>query len=250
MWVNIKIIYDNKMCVNNLYIYIYIQLVALGFLLVYLVCNLVSDWSESMSALIKGFAVFDKMKTYLTRPLPIQPINSPDDTTLKLSIQAATFKWETALKTAIDKEPEQPAPIEKTPFSLDVKQFSVMKNSIVGITGDDGSGKSSLVLALLGHMPHRSGDYRRSGSMSYYPEKPYVLHDCSIQMNIMFNGEQNAKLNESRYKEAVSTVQIHMNQGFDSIPMAGHALDEQWLQRISLARALYEERYAISYTQN
>lgn len=190
-------------------------------------------------ALHRGAAVLDKVKSFLSRPAPIQPCSPPNDASLQLSIQNATFEWDSPPKTPTDKDTEQ---INKPAFSLEIKQLLVKKNSIVGITGEDESGKSSLVLALLGHMPHRSGDYCRSGSLSYYPEKPYVLSDCSIQKNIMFAADHNSKLNEDRYKEAVSTVQMHMNQGFDCIPITKHALDVQWLQKISLARAVYEEK--------
>lgn len=192
-------------------------------------------------ALLNGIAVLDKVKTSLSRPIPVQPNSKPDDTSLAVSIQEATFKWETTLKSTIEKENDLNN-IEKPTFSLSIKNLVVKKNSIIGITGEDESGKTSLILALLGHMPHRSGDYRRSGAISYYSEKPFMVNHFSIQQNIMFAGDEKAKLDEGRYKDAISTVQMHMNQGFDLLPMDKHGLDEQWLQRISMARAVYEER--------
>lgn len=214
---------------------------ALSVLFLYLLSMIVADWTDSIMAIFRGIVVLDKVKTFLSRPTPILPVNHPEDVTLKLSMQEATFKWETTIKAALDKQNEQ-TPIAKPVFSLQVQKFEVKKSSIVGITGEDESGKTSFVLAMLGHMPHRSGDYRRLGGISFYPEKPYVINDATIRENIIFGDEVNAKPNESRYKEAVSTVQLHINQGFDCVPMARHALDDQWLQKISLARAVYEER--------
>lgn len=177
----------------------------------------------------------------MSRSAPIQPTDKPDDFSLQLSIQEATFKWEASLQSALDKEKEL-RHIKKQVFSLNVQAFAVKRNSILGVTGEDGAGKTSFTLALLGHMPLRKGEYRRSGAITYYPEWPYIMEDCSIRQNVLFAGETAVNFNESHYRDALATVHLHISQDFDTIPQSTTSLDKQWLQRISLARALYEER--------
>lgn len=179
----------------------------------------------------------------LSQPVSFQPNRQPEDAFLKLSVQEAIFKWEVQPKTD-QYQTNLLANIERLVFSLNVEKFTINSNTIVGITGEDGSGKTSFVLALLGHMPLQTGDYRRLGAISYYSELPYMMPDSSIRQNVAFAGNNLAKVNESRYRETLETVQLHnhMNSNFDTAPLEKNALDVQWLQRISLARALYEDR--------
>lgn len=173
----------------------------------------------------------------MSRTVPIQPSRQPNDVFHKLSIQGATFKWKASLKTVFDKENKSN---EKPLLSLNVENLSIKTNSIVGVTGDDGFSKTSFALALLGQMPLGTGDYRRSGTITYYPERPYMMVNRSIRQNVTFAC---GNFNESRYRDALATVQLCMSKDFDTVSHSTAIQDKQWLQRISLARALYEERW-------
>lgn len=155
-------------------------------------------------------------------------------------MQKATFKWEPVPVIAKENELTH---IKRLVFTLSVQRFDVKTNTIIGVTGGDGSGKSSLVHALLGHMPLRTGEYSRTGAISYYPERPYMMEDCTIRQNVLLTGNSSEKIDEMRYKGAVATVRLYFRHGFDSVPLGRSALDMQWLQRISLVRALYENKY-------
>lgn len=232
---------------------------SLVLLFMYLLHELVSDWTDAFVALQRGFVALDRVKVILqcrrigpnttdvwfqlsfSRPASIQPSRQPDDVSVKLSIQEAIFKWDSTHKQVLVKENE-PTHFDKPLFSLNVQDISITTNSIVGVTGNNKSDNTSFVLALLGHMRLETGDYRRSGAMTYYPEWPYMMDDSSIRQNIIFSGGIKADFDENRYRDALDVVQLHFNKGFDSVPQSNDTLNAQWLQRINLARALYENK--------
>lgn len=131
--------------------------------------------------------------------------------------------------------------VEEPGFSLNIPEFQVKQNSIVGITGDNVADLNSLVMAFLDKKPLERGQLFRSGAISYYPETPFMMEGCSIQQNVTFAPINDSNFNGQIYTEALSTVEMHLNPGCDLIPTIKGNMDQQLLHRISLARAIYEQ---------
>lgn len=112
-----------------------------------------------------------------------------------------------------------------------------------GLTGGPASGKSSLILALLGHIPIESGVIIRNGKIAYFPETPYLENDESVLNNVIFYQQ----FDKEKYENAMEMVQLGKNGlGSDPIcedvPIGQLELTTKQMQKISLARSIYCDR--------
>uniref|UniRef100_A0AAY4DKF2 ATP-binding cassette sub-family C member 5 n=1 Tax=Denticeps clupeoides TaxID=299321 RepID=A0AAY4DKF2_9TELE len=119
----------------------------------------------------------------------------------------------------------------------------VPQGSLVGICGAVGSGKSSLLSALLGQMTLVEGSVAVSGGFAYVAQQAWIFND-SLRENILFGKE----FNEEKYRAVVEACCL--NPDIAELPYGdmtevgerGANLSGGQRQRVSLARALYSER--------
>lgn len=134
---------------------------------------------------------------------------------------------------------------------------TIPKNSSLGIVGETGSGKSTLVDLILGLHSPTSGcirvdgevlgaDNRRAwqGGIGYVPQDIYLIDD-SIEANIAF-GVATDKIDRARVRDVCAAAQLlqfienELPLKFDTIVgERGVRLSGGQKQRIGLARALY-----------
>ncbi|KAJ8255155.1 hypothetical protein GJAV_G00201630 [Gymnothorax javanicus] len=122
-------------------------------------------------------------------------------------------------------------------------QLHIRKGALLGICGGVGSGKSSLLSALLGQMTLLAGSVAVSGDFAYVPQQAWILND-SLRENILFGKEYDAE----KYYSIVQACCL--NPDIDDLPYGdmteigerGANLSGGQRQRVSLARALYSER--------
>jgi len=118
--------------------------------------------------------------------------------------------------------------------------FTIKAGEMVGIIGQVGSGKSSLVNAMIGEMHKVSGEVSYKGRVAYIPQQAW-LRNATLKENILF-GEP---LDEQRYKHVLDicelTDDIAMLPGGDmtEIGERGINLSGGQKQRVSIARAIY-----------
>ncbi|KAL9250967.1 ABC transporter C family member 13-like protein [Drosera capensis] len=104
-----------------------------------------------------------------------------------------------------------------------------------------GSGKSSLLNAILGEMQKIGGWIHRNGSVAYVPQVPWVLSG-SIRENILFGKEYNP----TRYGDVIQAcaldIDISRMQGEDMsfVGEKGANLSGGQRARLALARAMYQ----------
>uniref|UniRef100_A0A3B4B7U0 ATP-binding cassette sub-family C member 5 n=1 Tax=Periophthalmus magnuspinnatus TaxID=409849 RepID=A0A3B4B7U0_9GOBI len=123
-------------------------------------------------------------------------------------------------------------PLHKTLHRIDLR---VKKGSLVGICGGVGSGKSSLLTALLGQMTLLEGNVAVSGGFAYVSQQAWILNH-SLKENILFGNEfepHRASYNSVLYNYVFAKIQIGER---------GANLSGGQRQRVSLARALYSDR--------
>uniref|UniRef100_A0AAQ6A2F6 Uncharacterized protein n=1 Tax=Amphiprion ocellaris TaxID=80972 RepID=A0AAQ6A2F6_AMPOC len=124
-----------------------------------------------------------------------------------------------------------------------VKRFQVRKGSLVGICGGVGSGKSSLLSALLGQMTLLEGNVAASGGFAYVSQQAWILND-SLKENILFGNEYDP----NRYNAVLEACCLlpdlaELPYGdMTEIGERGANLSGGQRQRVSMARALYSQR--------
>jgi ATP-binding cassette subfamily C protein len=128
----------------------------------------------------------------------------------------------------------------------------IRKGECIGIVGETGSGKSTLVDIMLGLLRPQTGSilidgqfpvnsYQWHQKIGYVPQSVYLIDDA-IEANIAF-GEQN--IDEARLNETINAAQLR--KFIDQLPLGyktivgerGIRLSGGERQRIAIARALY-----------
>jgi ATP-binding cassette, subfamily B, bacterial PglK len=144
---------------------------------------------------------------------------------------------------------------DKTLNNINLK---ISKNTIIGIKGETGSGKSTIIKLIMGLLQPDSGkilidgkelsitEDNLSDKISYVPQNFYILDDTILE-NIIFSEEKN----KPDYKKISKAIELsQLDELINSLPngintivgSTGKLLSGGQAQRLALARALYQER--------
>ncbi|XP_066550054.1 ATP-binding cassette sub-family C member 2 isoform X2 [Amia ocellicauda] len=140
-----------------------------------------------------------------------------------ISVCDGTFTWE-----------RNAEPILKN-VSLDIKP-----GCLVAVVGAVGSGKSSLISAILGEMHSTKGYINIKGSVAYVPQQAWI-QNATLRENILFGSE----LQEERYQAVLEACallpDLELLPGGEQTEIGekGINLSGGQKQRVSLARATY-----------
>ncbi|XP_022527761.2 ATP-binding cassette sub-family C member 5 [Astyanax mexicanus] len=119
----------------------------------------------------------------------------------------------------------------------------IRKGALVGVCGSVGSGKSSLLSALLGQMTMLAGAVAADGGFAYAAQQAWILNS-SLRENILFGREYI----EEKYNAVLEACCLipditELPYGdMTEIGERGANLSGGQRQRVSLARALYSDR--------
>lgn len=176
------------------------------------------------------------------------------DDGLVVGFDNATFEWPVQSDASSDARAdiqlaEVPSP---QTFRLSNLQIHFHKNGLNLICGPSGSGKSSLLLALLGemellqghvHLPLSQepiGDESLVSDVAYCPQEPWIMNQ-TIRDNILFG----LRFQSRRYKMVLDAVALSRDvTEFEKGDLTiagerGSRLSGGQKQRVALARALY-----------
>ncbi|KAI2666162.1 Multidrug resistance-associated protein 1 [Labeo rohita] len=118
----------------------------------------------------------------------------------------------------------------------------VQRGSLVAVVGHVGSGKSSLLSAMLGEMEKKSGHVTVSGSVAYVPQQAWI-QNATLRDNILFGRERK----DSWYQRVLEAcallpdLEILPARDTTEIGEKGLNLSGGQKQRVSLARAVYRK---------
>uniref|UniRef100_A0A8K9XNF5 Multidrug resistance-associated protein 1 n=1 Tax=Oncorhynchus mykiss TaxID=8022 RepID=A0A8K9XNF5_ONCMY len=121
-----------------------------------------------------------------------------------------------------------------------LKSVRIPDGSLVAVVGHVGSGKSSLLSALLGEMEKLEGSVSVKGSVAYVPQQAWI-QNATLKDNIVFGQERK----ESWYHRVVEAcallpdLEILPAGDGTEIGEKGVNLSGGQKQRVSLARAVY-----------
>jgi ATP-binding cassette subfamily C (CFTR/MRP) protein 1 len=126
--------------------------------------------------------------------------------------------------------------------ATDVAQLEIPRGQLVVVVGMVGSGKSGLLLTILGELPAEQGSVSLGGSVAYVPQTPWIISD-SIRNNILFGSAFNNEI----YGRSIHCA--NLNVDLSMLPHADHTeIGERGInlsggqrQRVALARAVYRD---------
>ncbi|XP_062294985.1 ATP-binding cassette sub-family C member 12-like [Scomber scombrus] len=158
----------------------------------------------------------------------------------------ATLSWTRPLRpphTEDRGDPESKQGHPEAPPTLRNISFTLPKGRLLGVCGNVGSGKTSLICSLLEQMYLLQGSVSVHGSIAYVSQQPWIFYG-TVQDNILM-GEH---LDRPRYNRVLSCC--NLEKDLDVLPYGDQTmLGEQGVnlsggqkQRISLARAVYSNR--------
>lgn len=118
--------------------------------------------------------------------------------------------------------------------------MSVKKGSLVAVVGHVGSGKSSLISAMLGEMNVISGNINTNGKIAYVPQQAWIQNE-TVKNNITFGKKYIDNLYNKVIESCALISDLQIFQGGDQqeIGEKGINLSGGQKQRISMARAVY-----------
>ncbi|XP_040570074.1 multidrug resistance-associated protein 1 [Lepeophtheirus salmonis] len=147
----------------------------------------------------------------------------PDDK-FAINLEKACLKWESDEDKNILSD-----------VSLDIEV-----GSLVAVVGTVGSGKSSLLSAILGEMDKVSGLITVRGSIAYGAQQAWVLN-TSLKNNILFNKSYDGDKYTRIVEACALKSDLDMLPGGDETEIGekGINLSGGQKQRVSLARAVY-----------
>eukprot|EP00668_Euglena_longa_P015617 GGOE01019733.1.p1 GENE.GGOE01019733.1~~GGOE01019733.1.p1 ORF type:complete len:1708 (+),score=434.21 GGOE01019733.1:758-5125(+) len=128
--------------------------------------------------------------------------------------------------------------------SQDLKglDFCIAQGDLVCVVGETGSGKSSLLMALLGEMPQGGGRVSVGGRVAFVSQQPWIFKG-TIRENILFGKPYDSL----RYTETLQVCQLlrdldtFADGDQQEVGEQGTGLSGGQKQRLSLARAVYAD---------
>uniref|UniRef100_A0A9L0KDJ3 ATP binding cassette subfamily C member 12 n=1 Tax=Equus asinus TaxID=9793 RepID=A0A9L0KDJ3_EQUAS len=192
----------------------------------------------SVKAVAEAKVSLRRMKKILIDKSPPSYITQPEDPDTVLLLANATLTWEqeTSRKSDLKKvhsqkkhflKKQRPEAYSLSPPTQGVTgpeeqsgspklvlhniSFAVRKGKVLGICGNVGSGKSSLIAALLGQMQLRQGTVAVNGTLAYVSQQAWIFHG-NVRENILF-GE---KYDHQRYQHTVRVCALQ--EDLSSLP--------------------------------
>ncbi|KAL0973582.1 hypothetical protein UPYG_G00206420 [Umbra pygmaea] len=142
-----------------------------------------------------------------------------------------------------EEPPHIPTVCQRLQRTLHCVDLTVHQGKLVGVCGSVGSGKSSLISAILGQMTLLEGTVAVNGDFAYVAQQAWIFN-ATLRDNILFGKDYE----EERFQAVLSAcclrpdLAILPNADLTEIGERGANLSGGQRQRISLARALYSDR--------
>ncbi|TMW62285.1 hypothetical protein Poli38472_009778 [Pythium oligandrum] len=231
----------------------------------------VSLFPLAVASISQAETAFSRMDTYMesdelrlkspSSPLLLESSTSHQEKSHEvkgsISIRNANFIWSSAAETTVpevvvDKTESasisdaSPAVEVQKSFTLDGVNVEVDAGSLVMIVGTVGSGKTSLLNALLGEMVRLSGTCEVSGEVSYVSQEAWI-RNSSVKDNILFESPFDADRYEQVLEATQLALDLHALPNGDQTEIGERGINMSGGQkaRVSIARAMYRRDYDI-----
>ncbi|KAF4581411.1 hypothetical protein EYR38_002737 [Pleurotus pulmonarius] len=144
--------------------------------------------------------------------------------------------------TSEKREELEEAEEDKMPYSLKGLKMRIQRGQFIAIVGRVGSGKSSVLQALIGEMRKTSGNVTLGGRISYTPQRAWI-RNATVRENILFG----QPVDEARLRQVIRACSL--DHDLNSLPQGeeteigekGINLSGGQKARVALARAAYSD---------
>uniref|UniRef100_A0A803XV47 Cystic fibrosis transmembrane conductance regulator n=1 Tax=Meleagris gallopavo TaxID=9103 RepID=A0A803XV47_MELGA len=132
-------------------------------------------------------------------------------------------------------------PLHASPVLQDIN-FKIEKGELLAVSGSTGSGKTSLLMLIMGELEPSQGKIKHSGRISFSPQVSWIMPG-TIKENIIFG----VSYDEYRYKSVIQACQLEEDilkfpdKDYTVLGEGGIILSGGQRARISLARAVYKD---------
>jgi ABC-type multidrug transport system fused ATPase/permease subunit len=146
-------------------------------------------------------------------------------------------KEEVSDNASKDKSPESE---QKRVTELSNVNLSINKGELVVVLGPTGSGKTSLLMAMLGEMGKKSGVVNVNGQVALAGQEPWI-RSCTVQENVLFRRDFDFERYDSVMNASVLSADLQALPNGDKTEIGERGINLSGGQkaRIALARALY-----------
>ena len=173
--------------------------------------------------IIESKVSLTRLQNFFNLP-EIKPVATSPGRPGAISVKNGSFKWSKEADTN----------------TLDNVDIEIKPGELVAVVGHIGSGKSSLISAMLNEMETVEGTVQLNGSIGYVPQEAW-LQNATVRDNITFG----RKYDEAYYKKCITASALITD--LDILPSGdqteigekGINLSGGQKQRVSLARAAY-----------
>ncbi|XP_069129780.1 ATP-binding cassette sub-family C member 5-like [Argopecten irradians] len=194
-----------------------------------------------------------RIQKFLLRDEYTPPTNETKDGINAVEIHDGVFQWDpTEVTNEKDDKKKKPKKEEKdalnsrtdstASFNLDDIQFNAKRGHLIGVCGSVGSGKSSLISAILGRMPKLTGHLAVDGSVAYAAQQAWIFNG-TLRENVIFG----LPYDSIWYKTVIHAcglepdLDLLPNRDMTEIGERGINISGGQKQRLSLARAVYSK---------
>ncbi|XP_067295978.1 ATP-binding cassette sub-family C member 12 [Pseudorasbora parva] len=201
----------------------------------------------SVKAVAEAKVALARLKKLMLVQNPKGYLTQDKNMDLALVMEKATFSWSLPDDMNAPEKPKDPS--QSATYQSDSQpslrniSITLSKGSLLGVCGNVGSGKTSLISSILEQMHLVNGSVSANGTFAYVSQQAWIFHG-TVRDNILM-GEP---FDQTRYDSVLHACSLNPDLAIlpygdqTEIGERGINLSGGQKQRVSLARAVYSNR--------
>ena len=159
----------------------------------------------------------------------------------ELEVKGGCFNWESPKYYQIFNSKRMKEETQQT-YILKTVNLTIKPGEFVAVIGKVGSGKSSLLLALMDEMVRQEGTVKKNGAIAYISQEAFLQND-TLENNVVYGKEYNRDKFEQILEMCQMLPDLAILPGREKAEIGERGLNMSGgqKQRINIARAVYSD---------